>query len=66
MLVIKLIKTNIKFTVALLTSLVLNVSLPKGMPTFVIEALYLISNMQLVKCCLLLNEWLIQHNLSLL
>ena len=48
-------------TLTLLASLLLNVTPLQGMPTFVIEALRLVSDVQLVKRLLLLNEWLIQH-----
>ena len=61
------IKSSLKLqiiTVTLLASLLLNILLLQEMPTFVTEALHLVSNLQLVKHLLLLNEQLIQHYLS--
>ena len=69
-LVIKLFK-SIQYkveilNVALLGSLVISILLLQGMPTFVTEALCLVSNIQLIKRLLLLNGWLIQFYLNLL
>ena len=59
-----LFKPKLLLGITQYATLLLSASLPFGMPTFKNESLHLISNIQLVKCLLLRNEWQIQYYLG--